>query len=92
MFIQGNLQVVFDALYAVGAIDPVLKADWSEITKDMLRNPQILSSAFEAVNACGNNRDLLIRQLHAMDNRSLNYIAMEVAREFCEFQDRTSIQ
>ncbi len=92
MFIQGNLQVVFDALYAVGAIDPVLKADWSEITKDMLKNPQVLSDAFHAVNSCRDNKDLLIQKLYSLDNRTLNYIAMEVAREFCEFQDRTSLQ
>lgn len=92
MFIQGNLQVVFDALYAVGAIDPVLKADWKEITNDMLKHPKILSEAFDVVNACGHNKDLLIQKLYLMDNRSLNYIAMEVAREFCEFQDRTSLQ
>lgn len=91
MFLQGDLQIVFDALYTVGAIDPVLKMDWNEITKDMMGQPQILSDAFQTVNSCKGNRDLLIQKLHSMDPRSVNYIAMEVAREFCEFQDRTEL-
>lgn len=91
MFLQGDLQIVFDALYTVGAIDPVLKMDWTEITKDMMAQPQILSEAFHMINACRGNKDLLIQKLHTMDPRSVNYIAMEVAREFCEYQDRTEL-
>lgn len=91
MFLQGDLQIVFDALYTVGAIDPVLKMDWSEITKDMVAQPQILSDAFQKINSCKGNRDLLIQKLHMMDPRSVNYIAMEVAREFCEYQDRKEL-
>ena len=30
MFLQGNLQIVFDALYHLGVIDPVLKLDWKK--------------------------------------------------------------
>ncbi len=91
MFLQGDLQVVFDALYTVGAIDPVLKLDWSEITKEMMAQPLLLSEAFQAINACRGDRDLLVKKLHLMDARSINYIAMEVAREFCEFQDRKEL-
>ena len=91
MFLQGDLQIVFDALYTVGAIDPVLKLDWNEVTKEMMANPQILSDAFQSVNGCRGNKDLLVQRFHSMDPRSVNYIAMEVAREFCEFQDRTEL-
>ncbi|MNJ92546.1 hypothetical protein D3C87_102190 [compost metagenome] len=91
MFIQGDLQIVFDALYSVGAIDPVLKLDWNDVTKEMMANPQILSDAFQTVNGCRGNKDLLVQKLHMMDQRSVNYIAMEVAREFCEFQDRKEL-
>lgn len=91
MFIQGDLQVVFDALYTVGAIDPVLKLDWNEVTQDMVRNPQIMSEAFQCINGCRGNIDLLVQKLCTMDPKSVNYIAMEVAREFCEFQDRKEL-
>lgn len=91
MFLQGDLQTVFDALYSVGAIEPVLKLDWNEVTKEMMAQPQILSDAFHTINACRGNRELLVQKLHMMDPRSVNYIAMEVAREFCEFQDRKEL-
>ena len=29
MYLQGNLQEVFDALYKLGIIGPVINADWS---------------------------------------------------------------
>lgn len=91
MFLQGDLQIMFDALFTIGAIDPVLKLDWSEVTKEMMANPQILSDAFQTINGCRGNKDLLVQKLHMMDQRSVNYIAMEVAREFCEFQDRKEL-
>ena len=91
MFLQGDLQIVFDALYSVGAIDPVLKLDWIVVTKEMMAQPGILSDAFQAINACRGNKDLLVQKLHMMDEKSVNYIAMEVAREFCEFQDRKEL-
>ena len=91
MFLQGDLQIVFDALYSVGAIDPVLKLDWSVVTKEMMAQPAILSDAFQAINAYRGNKDLLVQKLHMMDEKSVNYIAMEVAREFCEFQDRKEL-
>lgn len=91
MFLQGDLQAVFDALYTVGAIDPVLKLDWNEVTREMMANPQILSDAFQTINGCRGDKNLLIQKLHMMDPRSVSYIAMEVAREFCEFQDRENI-
>ncbi|MNT48961.1 hypothetical protein D3C72_1857780 [compost metagenome] len=91
MFLQGDLQLVFDALYTIGAIDPVLKLDWNEVTKEMMANPQIISDAFQTINGCRGNKDLLVQKLHMMDPRSVNYIAMEVAREFCEFQDRKDL-
>lgn len=91
MFLQGDLQAVFDALYTVGAIDPVLKLDWEEVTKEMMQDPHQLSRTFESINACAGNKDLLIQKLHLMDSRSVNYVALEVAREFCEFQDRKEL-
>lgn len=91
MFLQGDLQIMFDALYSIGAIDPVLKLDWNEVTKEMMANPQIISDAFQSINGCRGDKDLLVQKLHTMDQRSVNFIAMEVAREFCEYQDRKDL-
>ncbi len=91
MFLQGDLQAVFDALYTVGAIDPILKMDWDQVTNDMAKNPQLVKQAMDVINACAGNQTLLVQQLHMMDTRVVNYIAMEVAREFVEFQDRNCL-
>lgn len=91
MFLQGDLQAVFDALYTVGAIDPILKMDWDQVTNDMAKNPKLVKQAMDVINACAGNQTLLVQQLHMMDTRVVNYIAMEVAREFVEFQDRNCL-
>jgi hypothetical protein len=91
MFLQGDLQAVFDALYTLGAIDPVLKLDWEQVTNEMAQNPQIVMQAMETINSCAGDKTLLVQSLHMMDSRAVNYIAMEVAREFVEFQDRSCL-
>lgn len=91
MFLQGDLQAMFDALYVVGAIDPVLKMDWEKITKEMLAQVSVVHQAFQDLNQCSGDRSRLIQKLSLMDTKIVNYVALEVAREFCEFQDRHSL-
>lgn len=91
MFIQGDLQAVFDALYTVGAIDPVLAMDWEKINSEMSTAPHLLSSACASINACDGNRDLLVETLKSFEPKLLNFVALEVAREFCEFQERREL-
>lgn len=91
MFIQGDLQAVFDALFSVGAIDPVLKMDWSKITEDATRNQAGLRGAFEILNSCGGDKAKLIEKLHSFEPQTVNYIAVEVAREFAEFTSRNEL-
>lgn len=91
MFIQGNLQVVFDALYSVGAIDPVLGMDWEKINAEMNRTPQVVNSLCSRINACRGNKELLVETFRTLEPKLLNFVALEVAREFCEFQDRKQL-
>ena len=91
MFLQGDLQAVFDALYTIGAIDPVLKMDWDQVTNEMAQNPHLVVEAMDTVNSCRGDKNLLVQKLHMMDTRAVHYIAMEVAREFVEFQDRSCL-
>ncbi|MBX2996616.1 MAG: cytochrome [Bdellovibrionaceae bacterium] len=84
MFIQGDLQAVFDALYAMGIIDPVLKMDWQTIHDDMNREPQKLKQALKAINLCGGNRDALIKTIQGFEAATVNFVALEVARELAE--------
>ncbi|HND86241.1 MAG TPA: cytochrome [Pseudobdellovibrionaceae bacterium] len=91
MFLQGDLQAIFDALYTVGAIDPVLKMDWDKITEDMVRSPEDLASAVKAVNDCSGKVDRIVEKLSAMDTRVVTFLALEVAREFVGFQDQKNL-
>lgn len=91
MFIQGDLQAVFDALYSVGAIDPVLNSDWHQIHHEMIQQPQIYSQAVKAVNECAGDHGRLVEKLMGLDRQTINFIAVEVAREFAEFTDRKAL-
>lgn len=91
MYLQGNLQIVFDALFTVGAIDPILKMDWQEVTAEMENDPIRLHSVCESVNACADDLLQMIEFLKTTDSKSINFLALEVAREFCEFQDRETL-
>ncbi len=88
MFLQGDLQSLFDALYHIGAIDPVLKLDWEIITADMSKNPFVCEQIFSEINNCVGNKDLLMQKLSRLDEKYLHFVAIEVAREYCEFQER----
>ncbi len=91
MYLQGNLQLVFDALFTVGAIDPILKMDWQEVSEEMQKEPHRLHSICECMNACRGNFNQMVELLKMMDVKSVNFLALEVAREFCEFQDRATL-
>ena len=91
MFIQGDLQVVFDALYSVGAIDPVLGMDWEKINGEMHSSPQVVNNLCNRINACAGDKEQLIETFKTLEPKLLNYVALEVAREFCEFQERKEL-
>ncbi len=91
MYIQGDLQLVFDALYNLGVIDPVLDMDWSEAMSDFSEHHEDLFKAVEVVNATGRDVNSLTRNLGEFDDQTLSYLAMEVAREFADFHSRDEV-
>ncbi len=91
MFIQGNLQAVFDALYTVGAIDPVLKLDWSKLSEEMAKDREAMEDAIMSINSCAGNSQLIAKKLSYLEPRKVQFIAMEVAREFAEFSTRSEL-
>lgn len=91
MFLQGNLQNVFDALYTLGAIDPVLKQDWQKLNADFEKNADKIYESFRTINSYSENFSELLNQMGKMDSKTLEYLAMEVAREYCEYQDRSTL-
>ena len=91
MFLQGDLQRVFDALYHMGVIDPVLKMDWSEEFGKLDSEPWRLSPVLEVVNRCPGSYTELIDELQTFDQQTLNYLAMLVAKELMSFHTNTVI-
>lgn len=91
MFIQGNLQRIFDALYQLGLIEPVLEMDWQEAMADIRENPDSLSQVVHVVNRHDGSADELASALKEFGDKELSYLAMEVAREFADFHSRNQI-
>lgn len=90
MLLQGDLQAVFDALYTMGVIDPILQKDWKkfdELEPDSGRIHKVV----ETVNACSGDIQKIIGTLKKYDTETLEYLAMEVAREFADFYARKDI-
>ncbi len=85
MLLQGDLQKVFDALYHLGVIDPVLEKDWQNEFKKIEDNPQPLFEILGVVNSnLGNYQDLMT-QLKTYDVEHLSHLAMVVAKELVGF-------
>ncbi len=95
MHLQGNLQIVFDALYKMGVIAPVLAMDWSEALDSNGEKGQAVrlqtAHAVRVANQCQNDIDKLEIQLAALEPATLQFLAMEVAREYADFHSRTAV-
>nr|AEQ20633.1 hypothetical protein [uncultured bacterium CSLF43] len=89
--LQGDLQVVFDALYELGVIEPVLKKDWQAGLEELSGESSQLRRALGVVNRCGRDRGLLKNELGKLDQACLEILAMEVAREYAGFNQRESL-
>ncbi len=87
MYLQGQLQIVFDVLYEMGIIEPMLKMDWQEISKSSEKDPSQRESLLILVNSCSSDKTVLHSKLCNLDEVSLQLVAMEVARELCEYQE-----
>lgn len=88
MFLQGNLQAVFDALYSLGVIDPVLEKDWKKSFEEFDAHEPQVQQAVASVNSCFGDHDRIVNSLKMFDMKTLEFIAMEVAKEFADFYAR----
>ncbi len=91
MYLQGNLQAVFDALYEMGMIEPVLEMDWKDALGEIKENPEVLAEIMTVVSRYQQDPKALIKALNEFDEQVLSYLAMEVAREFADFHSRNEI-
>lgn len=89
--LQGDLQAVFDALYDLGVIEPVLSMDWRTRLLEMEKGSPHLDTAINAVNQCGQDRVQLTEKLNTMGQDALEMLAMEVAREYADYHTRQDL-
>ena len=89
--LQGDLQAVFDALYDLGVIEPVLAMDWRSRLLEMENGSPQLQTAILAVNECGQDKTRLTKKLNGMDRDALEMLAMEVAREYADYHTRSDL-
>lgn len=91
MYLQGDLQTIFDALYHLGVIDPVLEKDWTEALQQMPDYMGPYGDLVQTVNRTQGDVEELMKALEKFDETSLSYLAMEVAREFADFHSRENL-
>ena len=91
MRLQGSLQTVFDVLYNMGVIDPVLKMDWVKALSERYAHEHKLEAAVRIANRHQSDPEKLTYELGKLDERTLEHLAMEVAREYADFHGRTSL-
>lgn len=86
MLLQGDLQKVFDALYHLGVIDPVLEMDWSTEFETIENNPFPLAEIVNVVNTSAGNYEDLMEKLQGFEQKALGHLAIVVARELVSYQ------
>lgn len=91
MYLQGNLQAVFDALYHMGVIDPVLEMDWGKALDEMGAYADEFNQVLSIANTCQDDLQELVRGLKKFDQKTLSYLAMEVAREYADYHSRETL-
>ncbi len=91
MYLQGNLQTIFDALYHLGVIDPVLEMDWSQALEQLPHHQEKVSQVVAVANSFQQDVQKLMGELEKFDPQSLGYLAMEVAREYADFHAREDL-
>lgn len=91
MYLQGNLQNIFDALYHLGVIGNVLKLDWADLNDQRQKKAVEMRELLARVNQWQGERAELIRRLEEYEPEYLRYLAMEVALELAEFETRTNV-
>lgn len=91
MYLQGNLQQIFDALYHMGIIDPVLEMDWGNALDQMDAYADEFFHVLDVVNANQEDMQALMSNLKKFDQQTLSYLAMEVAREYADYHSRETL-
>ena len=74
-----------------GVIDPVLEMDWTEAMDQFTTHSTHFSEAIAVANMYQSDLEALMKNLEKFDEKTLGYLAMEVAREFADFHSREDL-
>jgi hypothetical protein len=91
MYLQGNLQNIFDALFHMGVIDPVLEMDWGSALEEIGQHEDEFFRVLSVANSCQDDMQTLMANLKKFDQQILSYLAMEVAREYADYHSRETL-
>lgn len=91
MYLQGNLQNIFDALFHMGVIDPVLEMDWGSALDEIAEHEAEFFQVLNVANSYQDDMQTLMANLKKFDQQILSYLAMEVAREYADYHSRETL-
>lgn len=91
MYLQGNLQNIFDALFHMGVIDPVLEMDWGNALDQITDHEDEFFHVLNVANSYQDDMQSLMENLKKFDQQILSYLAMEVAREYADYHSRETL-
>ncbi|MCO5113154.1 MAG: hypothetical protein M9899_03160 [Bdellovibrionaceae bacterium] len=88
MKICGDLKVYYDVLDEMGAIEPLLKnADWNQLQELKEAREEDFEELLTKINQLSNEKQQIKRALGCYDSQMILFFAMEVAKEFADFQN-----
>lgn len=84
MYLQGNLELLFNVLDSMSCIDEVLTMDWKLFLKQAKPHRKECDRAVNIINNCASDPKKLKKVLSALSPLVLKYLAIEVGLEMLE--------
>lgn len=88
MKICGDLKVYYDVLDEMGAIEPLLKnEDWHQLQEEKNAREDDFEELLTRINRLDSEKHKIKNILGCYDSQMILFFAMEVAKEFADFQN-----
>ncbi|MBE8221173.1 MAG: hypothetical protein HAW60_00410 [Bdellovibrionales bacterium] len=84
MYLQGNLELLFNALDSMRCIDEVLQMDWKLFLHKAKPHKPECDKAVNIINSCDSDPIKLKKALSTFPSLVLKYLAIEVGLEMLE--------
>ena len=87
MKLSGNLQDYYDVLDEMGVLDHLMKSDWSHLDAIKGSRSSEFNKFINIINRVGTKKEEIKKQLVSYDSQIIQFFAMEVAKEYADFQN-----